>query len=492
MSSVRLHESNIFQIVLTALALCLVCLRAPLSQSLWLDELVTWWVIKDGAAQAIERSLNFQGQSPLYYLLLCGWSDLFGNSELALRSLSVVLWLASCFVLYRLGKHFLEKSGAAIAVMFFASFSAVQVAAFSARPYSLALFFCVLSVWFLESYRANASSYSLFGCLLATLLAIYAHYLYGAVLLLHLSLLFRDKSRSRNLELLVGGLFLLGAIPALLELKKIALKTQLYDQSRFISTEGVWHAWLQPNLIVIVVFSAVLCAIFFKGAFNKPQLRAERIYALMVWSVLPPLILLLLGWISGAELGLPRYYLWYAPGYALVLAYLFSKSFEAVMPRALLVVALMFFVGESQRHFEVEDWRGAVASARAVQALKPVPVLYVPGLVEANSDMWLSDPSKSSYLLAPFSYYALELDAFLLPLTSDPDRISAAIKGDLSGTIERVGEFILIVPRMYERRAGVRNGVVQAYQQFFEKSGFSLRTPQSGVVQALHFFKRSQ
>ena len=38
----------------------------PLSSSLWLDETLTWWVIKDGAGHAIGRAFTYQ-QSPLYY-----------------------------------------------------------------------------------------------------------------------------------------------------------------------------------------------------------------------------------------------------------------------------------------------------------------------------------------------------------------------------------------------------------------------------------------
>ena len=57
--------------ILTAVVIVSLWLM-PLSSSLWLDELGTWWVVKDGAGDAIDRALTFHGQSPLYYLIV--WS----------------------------------------------------------------------------------------------------------------------------------------------------------------------------------------------------------------------------------------------------------------------------------------------------------------------------------------------------------------------------------------------------------------------------------
>ena len=44
-----------------------------IATSFWLDETGTWWIIKDGAAEAVRRSLSWSGQSPLFYLI--AWSS---------------------------------------------------------------------------------------------------------------------------------------------------------------------------------------------------------------------------------------------------------------------------------------------------------------------------------------------------------------------------------------------------------------------------------
>ena len=37
----------------------------PIASSLWMDELVTWWTIKDSLGETVRRSLTYQGTSPL-------------------------------------------------------------------------------------------------------------------------------------------------------------------------------------------------------------------------------------------------------------------------------------------------------------------------------------------------------------------------------------------------------------------------------------------
>src|SRR6186997_618470 len=63
-----------------------VILRAiGVTRSLWLDEFGTLWVVEGSLAEAVRRTIAFQGQSPLYYVLTWPFPHFFGESELALR-----------------------------------------------------------------------------------------------------------------------------------------------------------------------------------------------------------------------------------------------------------------------------------------------------------------------------------------------------------------------------------------------------------------------
>lgn len=71
------------------------------ASSWWTDELFTLFLIDHhgGAAEVVRRALT-DTQPPAYYVLLYGWSQLFGLSEAALRSLSASLAVGSIGVFW--------------------------------------------------------------------------------------------------------------------------------------------------------------------------------------------------------------------------------------------------------------------------------------------------------------------------------------------------------------------------------------------------------
>src|ERR1039458_2325802 len=89
----------------------------PIRSSFWLDETATFWVIKDGLANLLQRSMDWAGQSPLYYLT--AWLALAagGRHEWVLRLPSLIAltiaawllvrWLDTGFARYAAGDHYL-------------------------------------------------------------------------------------------------------------------------------------------------------------------------------------------------------------------------------------------------------------------------------------------------------------------------------------------------------------------------------------------------
>src|SRR5262245_11446011 len=70
------------------------------NRSLWLDEFGTLWVIEGSFSQLMERVNAFQGQSPLYYLLVWFFVHLIGESEFTLRLLSLLLGVGTVYGIY--------------------------------------------------------------------------------------------------------------------------------------------------------------------------------------------------------------------------------------------------------------------------------------------------------------------------------------------------------------------------------------------------------
>ncbi len=90
------------QSAVLVLAAALRCYRLD-GQSLWYDEGVSAFMTTRGPVE-IARAAAADIHPPLYYWLLAAWAVPFGNGEIALRALSVVLGTASVWVVWRLGR----------------------------------------------------------------------------------------------------------------------------------------------------------------------------------------------------------------------------------------------------------------------------------------------------------------------------------------------------------------------------------------------------
>ena len=78
-------------LVLTGIVLVGLALRGYRlsARSVWFDEAFSWRLIQFPLGEMVARTAR-DNHPPLYFLLLKAWSGLFGSSELALRSLSVL------------------------------------------------------------------------------------------------------------------------------------------------------------------------------------------------------------------------------------------------------------------------------------------------------------------------------------------------------------------------------------------------------------------
>ncbi|MBU1130504.1 glycosyltransferase family 39 protein, partial [Patescibacteria group bacterium] len=73
-----------------------------INQSLWLDEAIGALVVKSQSYLGIVTQFPLgDNHPPLYYLKLKAWTDIFGYSEFALRSLSVVFGILTIVFVYK-------------------------------------------------------------------------------------------------------------------------------------------------------------------------------------------------------------------------------------------------------------------------------------------------------------------------------------------------------------------------------------------------------
>jgi mannosyltransferase len=146
-------------------------------ESLWLDEVESWWFASDlGRAMAGEST-----NPPLYYTMLHFWIGWFGTSEPGLRSLSVVPGVLSVGLIYALARRLFSRV-VALGAALYLSISSFQIYySQEARTFAWLVFFILaaaLWLWNALEERPSKRRFLYFsGYALFSALALYAHFI---------------------------------------------------------------------------------------------------------------------------------------------------------------------------------------------------------------------------------------------------------------------------------------------------------------------------
>lgn len=141
-----------FWAILATILLIALAFRLPglATRSLWIDELFTEWFAARSFTALWTDVPQFETHPPFYYSVLKLWTLLFGNSELGLRSLSVVFSLATVLVVALSGR-FLDPgwqgraAGLLGAVLLAVNYASIREAQ-NARPYALQGLVCTIAI----------------------------------------------------------------------------------------------------------------------------------------------------------------------------------------------------------------------------------------------------------------------------------------------------------------------------------------------------------
>jgi len=151
------------------------------AESLWLDEVASYRFAVTRYDSALELVLTepvSDPHPPLYYLLLRWWTDLFGTTEVGMRSMSFAFGLVTILVTYLLAVKLFDRRLPGLVASGLVAGSAMHVyLAQEARMYTLLTMLTALSFyWFVdvvfadEPSRASVSRY-----VVATVLLGYTH-----------------------------------------------------------------------------------------------------------------------------------------------------------------------------------------------------------------------------------------------------------------------------------------------------------------------------
>jgi mannosyltransferase len=166
--------------LLVILALATFLRIFGLGSSLWLDEVASVRTSETSLVSIIHTTTSVDTHPPLYYFLLHFWMLLFGQSEVAVQSLSALFGIISVLLMYMVARELFEPKTGLIAAFLLAISGFAIFYSQEVRMYSLLLSLTLLSfLFFVRILRANKPGRTHLICYsLADILLIYTH-IYG-------------------------------------------------------------------------------------------------------------------------------------------------------------------------------------------------------------------------------------------------------------------------------------------------------------------------
>ena len=160
---------------IAAVVLVGVVLRLWTTSHLWLDEALTVNIARL-PLRKIPAALRHDGAPPLYYFLLHGWIGLFGEGDLAVRSLSALFGVATLPVAWVAGRRLAGREVAWTAVVLLATSPFAIRYGTEARMYTLVTLLALLGYLALQSVLESPNLWRLAGLAAVTGALLLTHY----------------------------------------------------------------------------------------------------------------------------------------------------------------------------------------------------------------------------------------------------------------------------------------------------------------------------
>lgn len=171
-------------------------------QSIWADEAASALLVDQGTADFFGRLLSTRGSEanqPLYYILLHYWVKIFGGSEVALRSLSLLFGAATIPIFYSWICLLEGQKAALLGAALYTLSSFIIWHLQEARPYALLLFISCWTYWAYVKYMVQNERMPLLSLVLAEIFGTYTSVLYvGVIGFVNVHYLFSSRSRLKR------------------------------------------------------------------------------------------------------------------------------------------------------------------------------------------------------------------------------------------------------------------------------------------------------
>jgi hypothetical protein len=415
--------------LLALLSACVIRLwLMPLSSSLWVDEIVTTFVLRFPHHQSFAVAPQVP-DSIYYWLPRASWA-LFGPSEISLRLPSVVAMGLALFFTARIAVRTIHPRAAWLAVFLCLALSGIDYFAVDARPYALGAAVAYASVLFLIRWfdAGRWTDEMLFVLGAAALWRI--HLLYWPFYLVYpiyaAARIRRRDTRASTVQIAVAAL----VIPAALAPVALTALGRLQGAQSHVfnplpqARNFVYLVHLNVVLICGGVAWLVQRSVKWKMAGAPPVSFPSWTLIACCWLACPVCIFAY-SHISGNGLFITRYLSLMLPGVALAATAVTARFLpeDAWRPGAIVAgfaaLALMGHWTIPIPSHDPDDWRSASAVERSF-AGEQTPVLCVSPFIEAQSPVWTPGYALPGFLYSNLTYYPIRGKPRLFPFVLSP------------------------------------------------------------------------
>jgi hypothetical protein len=424
-------------IVAASVLVAIICWIRPINDPLWLDEMGTYWVVKDSLRSTLERSFYWSNWSPFF---LIEWLvvRVSGKSEIAMRLPSVLCMAIAAVFVDRIAARWWDEEAGLLAAAVFAGMPDIAFAAVDARPYAFALMALTVYAWallrWIETHRfLDAVTAIVFAALTA-----YGHTIlaFGLVAPALYALWCTTRPWSLvGIGIAVGVLL----VPLAIQTSSYYAMAAPHVVGGIPTLDDLWYALAPPQLFATLTMGVLLAFWLFPGVRPRWGMSKKATIALALWIVLGPAIFFALARTTSLRLFVTRYLLSTAPALAVLFGSLI-RAVEPVRPRAL--VALTMFVVSSvtfslsAKSFHGDGWRDAMAAVRQEVQGRNIPVLISSDFVEARTPEQLADPKLKDVLFAQEFFYPPSGRVVHLLFRFDESHLAHITKTELAGEPE--------------------------------------------------------
>jgi 4-amino-4-deoxy-L-arabinose transferase-like glycosyltransferase len=396
---------SVEQWAILALAALAAVIRIVLidNQSFWTDEALTAYEAQLPFGAMLHTVLHVETTPPLYFVLIWFWAKLFGNAEIALRSVSAIAGVALVPIAYSSARELVSRRAGLLAAAFVAVNPFMLWYSQEARSYMLVAALTGASfMWFARALR-DPSRQNLAWWAAWSSAAVMTHYFAGFVIFPEaLWLLWAQRSRTCAIAVAVVGLAQAAMLPFAVIDSNAAHGTawiaHIAPLTRIAVTVVEWggsnlyrRTTVFGGLLVGAVLISIVLALLLLAGDRRTRAGAKVAGVIAAFAFGSPLVLGAIGYDYFLSRNLIPAFLPVVVVLAAACAAPRARALGAALAAALLAVFVLATIDvQTHPYLQRADWRGVArslgpaAAPRAVLAADGTTAdplkIYLPGV----------------------------------------------------------------------------------------------------------------